>query len=706
MTTNRNDDMKIIDEARKRRKLTRDEDTQLEYRREQGTLAYYANTGVYPDGCEPTQGLSTVQHNIMRPCVDTLTTYHKKSFLDDDPIEMRPVNNTNREQMKAMQNSKLLNAVWRNIDIGQFVEQLTQTSLVNITGFSKAYWDNTPHMYTDTYQGITLEQANAIAAVKEEMGATDVVIEGEASMMVMSEYDPMTGEEVEVEVEEPSEFTISCMLPTGLPTAEVVKPERVEVNLETESINRDNRTSYVGIYSDSTPRDIYNEWKDIVPDLKDRLGDLGSYEQNTSDEEEIREILLDKNAVDGVEMGENRTVELIECWFKPDDLEGNICHMIYSGGVLLLKEDWNGQIPISENNPFPIPHQLYGLSVWDKIRDKQIVLTALRRNAVDYTILTSTNAMSPFIMSDAGQQAVANIAQGRVGPRLVDSQVDDVKAAVMFAPVPAQPNNHEQIATQVKQEVISEIGIDYINGVVSAEIEKSGNDEAKTAQVMDSASTKIETQIRRLADGAITDHSWIFLQLLIDHADTPSVRTLVESVTPGMPFLAAEDGFTFNPTMRGMMQIKAGLGHISRDVKIQRLAFVQQQQLSILGQGGFVPPQKLQAPSKMIAELLDQDPEQFFASEMELQQFQMAQQQAMQAQSAAQAAQIQQQMQISSEVHQMSMQEGMARTAEIIAKAKNIPMEQALKEAEFLWQMQKDQAEIDLERVQQRPVSF
>ena len=673
------DDVALIQFAEDRRLQALDEDTQLEYRREQGTLAYYANTGVYPDGSEVSSGLASVQHSIMRPCTDTLTTYHVKAFLDENPIQITPKNTTEMEIKKADQLSKLLNAVWKVNNTGEFVESLVQSSLVNVTGFAKASWDDTPTTTIIPVPNATASDINAIMSETEVDGVTVEIMEGEAGFETIAEVDPLTGEQIEFQQELPGDWKLKVMHPTGLPKVSVLRPNNVEINSGTTSINADPYTHSV-FHSVSLPgKTVINMFPDV--EIDPELLEDGS--ANTDDSDETRGALTDRSQNSDTTTGEYETVVLRESWVKLDDSDyPGFHHIIYSGKQLIVAEEHIGPVPMTQYNPFPIPHEFYGLGLWDKLRDKQTVLTAMRRNHVDYTVLTSTHAMSPIISSMAGESAVENFEQGRVGPKVIEDDVTKVSDAVMFPNVPTQVQGNETISQSVRQEVISEIGIDYIAGVVSTDIEKSGNDQAKTAMVMDNASAKVEKMVHRFADGPMIDISLVWTDMLIRNADSPSVMRLIESVTPGEPFYAAKD-YVYYPTARADYTIKAGLGHIKRDVKVQQMMAIRAMQKEVIADGGFVPPEKITQASRKIVDLMDEDPMSYFATPEENMAFQQKMEGQTQMTAQMTMQQQQQTMQLAKESHMASMAEQRAKTAKMIAETNNISFDQALEMMKF-----------------------
>ena len=79
----------------------------LSYQREQSTRAY--NGVDFPDGLQPTTGMSSLVINKVQPAVETLTTYLTKIFCSDkETVVFNPTNPNFRNAM-AKQSTMLAN---------------------------------------------------------------------------------------------------------------------------------------------------------------------------------------------------------------------------------------------------------------------------------------------------------------------------------------------------------------------------------------------------------------------------------------------------------------------------------------------------------------------------------------------------------------------------------------------------------------------
>ena len=79
-----------------------------------------------------------------------------------------------------------------------------------------------------------------------------------------------------------------------------------------------------------------------------------------------------------------------------------------------------------------------------------------------------------------------------------------IRATSSTYPTSNGNQNTTQIMQELRQQVIADVGIDPITGQISTDIEKSGNDAAKTSMALDNSSIKTEGYSRRFADGILT----------------------------------------------------------------------------------------------------------------------------------------------------------------------------------------------------------
>ena len=259
---------------------------------------------------------------------------------------------------------------------------------------------------------------------------------------------------------------------------------------------------------------------------------------------------------------------------------------------------------------------------------------------------------------------------------------------VMPIPSPSGSPNTVQLLEVPDREIEKEIGINPLTGAISSDVEKSGNDAAKTAMVIDNASAKVEEYARRFAEEGLREVIWSVFDLLKKNSDDTSVMALVDRVTPGIPFLAAEENMD-----KASLLAKVGLGHLTSRQKIEGLSTIQAMQTQIEAvTPGAIPIEKKLALSYEMAKALGYLNYYDFLPTPE----ESAEAQAIAAEQAQQSNPMLELeiAKLTSEIKELD-----ARAAENIVDAEVKGRKQALEE-------QKAAAEIALEAQQGRPVAI
>ena len=392
-------------------------------------------------------------------------------------------------------------------------------------------------------------------------------------------------------------------------------------------------------------------------------------------------------------------VEVTESWIK-DDVEGNgfaeWWRVFTVGNNLLYKEKWDDPIPFASFCFFPIPHKFYGLSVYDKLRDYYRTATALLRSEVDMRLQQNTFR----IIADPRTIDQRDLQSGR--PGIIKASKGFDPNAVMPIPTPAGAGNTMQILQYLDQEIYKQLGIDVGNGAISSDVEKSGNDAAKTSMVIDNSSAKVEMYAREFAEVALKPVVWAIINLLAQHKDDYSVKQLVESITPGVPLLIGEQD-TLNIINRSDLTAKVGLGHLNSQQKAQGISAIKQEQMMLEQSGVPIGPQHKLAVSNELAKAMGyENVQDFFPTMEEVQQFQAMQAQAMQQQQAIQAQAAQMQM---AQV-QADLQYKQSQTQKNMADIQDKAIDNQRDDAKLAHQIQKDNVEAQIEIAQRRPVSL
>ena len=636
----------------------------LSYQREQSTRAY--NGVDFPDGLQPTTGMSSVVINKVQPAVETLTTYLTKIFCSDKETVVFNPTNPNLGMM-AKQSTALANHLIHKTNDGyRVINRWIKDAAVNKNSLVKVYWSTKKTSYTETYEGISESELNVILSQKEEYGYEVEVIEAVKETLAEGMISPDTGGVLMEEQELYSKYTLRCTHEVGLPVMENVPPEEFLINQDATCLDRDdNLTRFVCHRKLMYAGDILAMFPEA--DVDD-LTSAGTDDYLTYDYETQNRGDFDGTYnIHGQERGEGalKQVELKETWIKLDvNGDGMLdwYHCFSAGNTLLMKEMWDGPIPFSSFCFFPVTHKFYGLSVYDKIGDAFKTITALTRGEVDMTNQRNTYRL----IADPRFIDQRDLQSGR--PGIIKARAGFEPSMVMpITPPTGSGGQSMQMLAYLDQYIHSQLGIDPLSGAISNDVEKSGNDSEKTAQVVDNASAKVEGYAREFAEIALRPLIWSMVWMMIEHKDDISVKKLVEEVTPGQPFYAGEEGME-SALNKSDLSAKVGLGHMSAQQRIQGAMAIKQEQAMIKQLGVLIPPGKEVAVSAEIAKAVGyENYNDFFPTEEEIAQSNQWLQQAMQ-----QAQQQGMQMGMQQAMQQAQQQEIMAKVGKLTAEIKNL----------------------------------
>ena len=586
----------------------------LSYQREQSTRAY---SGVdFPDGLQPTTGMSSVVINKVQPAVETLTTYVAKPYVSDkEPVVFTPTNGALGPV--ADQTSMLANYVIHKANPGyNIISRWIKDAAINKNSIVKWMWDTTTTSFTETYENISEVELNVILQQKEELGYEVDIMESESKTEMVLVANPQTGEQIEVE-QTSSKYVIRCTHAKGLPKIENVPPEEFLINNDATSLSRDdNLTRFVCHRKLMYVGDVIAMFPDV--DMSEITSGSGSDYLEFDYEAQNRGSFDGTYSIRGSDRGEGalKQVELTESWVKIDVKGDNTLdwyHCFTVGNTMLSKEVWDGPIPFASFCFFPIPHKFYGLSIYDKIGDAFRTITALTRGEVDMT-----NQRNTFrLIADPRFIDQRDLQSGR--PGIIKARAGFDPNSVMALPTPSgSGGNVAPMLAYLDQYIHSQLGIDPLTGAISTDVEKSGNDAAKTSQVVDNASAKVETYSREFSE-AMRQLIWGVTWMLIEHKDEPSVMKLVNELTPNAPFLLGQEGME-NALSMADLTAKVGLGHLTQQQKLVGVQSIMAEQSRLEQTGVLLPPAKKLAVSMELCKAVGyENTQDFFPSPEEVQ---------------------------------------------------------------------------------------
>ena len=509
--------------------------------------ANYSFANLQTTTTQPMTNMSGIKFYFTPSVVQTLVMHQSKIFCSHkDTISFTGQSYDEDKQMMTEQLGMLVNHVLHRENSGfDIITELFRSAAVNKNGIAKTTWSEKREAFEEVFSNIDEFQLIQIVAEYEEDG-----------------YD------VDIVSYNDDGVTLRMSKMAGHIGIDVLPPEEFMINEDTTSINNDHLTRFVG-----HKREMYrSEIQDMLDSWDVRGIDVDSLSDYESLDEDYERRA--RHDVDGtlesfqeseVQVGPISKLVVIEAFIRADrdgDGYAEWTHVFTVGSTILHSEEWYGPLPFTSYTFFPIPHKFYGLSVYDRLVSYEETATGLVRSDVDKVRLQNT--MRWFTRE--GVVDSEEMESGAPGPIEVPNSANIAEDIVPVAS-PQGSSETVSILSELRAQVIAEIGIDPVSGQISADVEKSGNDAAKTSMVLDNASVKMEGYARRFAEGPLRDISWQIAYELVRNKDSNFVQRLVEEVTPGLPFLAGQSNFS-QIIRKTDLRAKVGLGHQTAQQKI------------------------------------------------------------------------------------------------------------------------------------------
>ena len=637
--------------------------SEISEQRSEADLAY---TGEFTRGTEPNSGMSSIIVNAYQPAVDTLTTYISNAVTEKRQAVVFEVEDEAMAK-EAADVTKILNdCVYKHNDGYTVINRWIKDAFLHKTALVSTTWDTTQEYFKFEFEGAEPELAIEMAK-KESEGWDCVVMEKHKYTETIEISDDDTGETLEVS----SDFVkavVKCSRNKDKPIIANIPPEEFLINEGAVSLDRDDPTfNFCCRRQERTLSDIQE-----LLDSDDRFDqsidveDLGATSVGYLQDEQER---ATRHAFDGTyfvgeessSQGLLRQADVIEFWIRSDRDGDGIAewrHGFLFGSKLALDEEHFGAIPIHAFTPFPIPHKFYGLGLWAKLRDYHRTKTGLVRAAID----SANHKNLVRFFGDPRKIDQRALKSGKPGLIPVMGGTLELGKDLVEVPKPSGSAGESlSLLEYLDREILAQIGIDPKTGVVSADIEKSGNDAAKTAQTIDNASTKIEALVRELAETGMRSMVWAIYDLYMQYDVLPDVG------------LSKSD-----------LMAKVGTGYQTQQQKVAGAQAIIQQQAALEASPVAPVPipygYKQEAALELTRALGFEDASRFFPPTQEVEQERQRQEQlaAQQAQAQQQAVQAQQQDQFANSEQKRKLEE--AKAQEAIVKAEGAQRKQQLDE--------------------------
>ena len=499
--------------------------SELKEQRAEADLAY---TGEFTPGTEPNSGMSSILINAYQPAVDTLTTYISNAVNEKRKAVMFQVEDEELKSSASELTTMLNNCIYKKNKGYTVINRWIKDAFLHKTAFVKTYWDTTAEYYKFEFEGAE-EQLAVVMAEKEAEGWECEVMEKQDVTETLEVTSEDSNETLEVTTTV-LQAIVKCSKPMNQPRIVNVAPEEFYVNEGATSLDRNDPTlrflCHSQLRSKSDVQELINSDERFDQDIDvDELAQGGTAGYIDQEWEKATRGSFDGTYWRGTEQSSQpllQEVEVIEYWVRSDRDGDGVAewrHGFVLGKELGMDEEHFGAIPVHSFTPFPIPHKLYGLGLWDKLRDYHRTKTGLVRAAID----AANNKNLVRFFADPRKVDTRSLKSGKPGIIPIFSGFDPSKDMREIPKPTGSAGESVTLLQYLDAEIVAQIGIDPKTGVVSTDIEKSGNDAAKTAQAIDNASTKIEALVRELAENGLRDMVWAIYDMYLEYGELQDI---------------------------------------------------------------------------------------------------------------------------------------------------------------------------------------
>lgn len=542
------DELKSIFEWETSNSIGSKHDSELSEQRRMAVEYYYGNS----IGNEIEGRSQVVSHDVFE-VVEWAMPHIMKVFTGSDRIaEFEPTGPEDEDE--AEQATDYVNYLFEKRNGGfSIIHDMAKDALLEKTGVSKIWWDDTPTIKREEYSGLD-DFAFAKLVSDEEI---EVVEHTETEETVI-------GPDQMPQIMRSHDAVVERVKDNGRIRIEVIPPEELLVSKRAKSLDE---ADFVG----HRVRLTVSEVKDMFPDVSDdELDEMaGDDDQDWNDESNARHEFDDSyTSRDGSvfnNQSANRKIWITEGYMNVDwDGDGHAeLRKITKAGNTILENIPIDDKPFASICPIPVPHKYYGLSLSDKVVDIQIVKSTLIRNILD-NIYNLNNGR--FTMLE-GQANLDDLLTSRPGG------VIRVKTpnAVTRLDTPPLPSGSFELLNYVDQIRDGRTGVSKFRTGIDPNVLNNAKAGPANAQ-MDAANARLELMVRIFSETGIKDMFKKMYGLILKHQDRADVIKLKNKWVH------------VDPTQwkgNANVSVNVGLGHGNRDQAINHMAMLAQNYVAI-----------------------------------------------------------------------------------------------------------------------------
>lgn len=336
-------------------------------------LNYYLGT---PRGDE-VDGRSTVISTDVADAIEWIMPQIMRSFTQNNEILIFDPINPNDEFQAELESQYVYEVLMKDNNGFIILHQLVKDALMQQNGFIKVWYSKETIQKTVKYSGLTPEQfqmvlsANNAEIINKEQIITQSPIPGGQPVISFDASIAITREVSKINIES-------------------VSPDDIRINKDHNSINMDD-AKFAAHLMTKTVSDLRTEGvdEDIIQEL---IHSATGGENHNSYRFTAQDESVDPDTDDSIDES-LITIYLAECYTFADIDDSGIAKRVkitvggqYSPTVIVDKEEIDSSPWISAT-AILMSHKLYGLSIYDRLKQIQDIKTSLLRNTLDNVYL-------------------------------------------------------------------------------------------------------------------------------------------------------------------------------------------------------------------------------------------------------------------------------------------------------------------------------
>jgi hypothetical protein len=394
-------------------------------------------------------------------------------------------------------------------------------ALVRKTGFVKVFWDDSVKATTHEYTGLDPQSYQALV-----LDPNVEIVEESVTMEKIIQIDPLSGEQVEMEIPAKYDLVIRRLKPKDQVCIEAVPPEEILIARHARTLED---ASYVAHRMIKSASELVAMGYDY-DEIEEYIGYTGSsLDPEAFEEIEARNPFDNMVYPDRTDSGGKDALYIehyINYDFDGDGIDERIRVCTIGNGLHVLNvEQWD-ELPICMFCPDPEPHTAIGSCPADYLKPIQAAKSQIMRDTLD----SLGHSIFPRMAVVEGQVNIDDVLNTDIG------QPIRVRAPGMVQPfsVPFVGKEAFPVLGYLDESKENRTGVSKASAGLNADALQSST-KAAVAATMSGAQGRIELICRHFAEGGLKDMFKIVNNLVIKHQNAQDVFRLNGKFIPVDP---------------------------------------------------------------------------------------------------------------------------------------------------------------------------